>query len=194
MKPSDPILFWTIAAAVGQIAGAVATAAAVIVSLWIVLSERREKLRLIVGHRLIVQRGADHIDVVAFDVTNLSLFPVQLTSFGWRIGWLRRGPPWAQYEWAIQLPDTLGGATLPMTLQPGERTSMLVRLDRFSPDVASSKDLFRLRNVPIGRPRLPPIFGVLHTTRRKELAVRIEDGLRGKMLEIRKRSPGEFAA
>lgn len=184
-QAADPMLFWTTAAAIGQIAGAIATAAAVIVSLWIVLSERREKLRLVVGYRVIVERGRSNMDVVAFDFTNLSMFPVRLSTVSWRIGWFRRGPAWGRYETALQLPDAIGGASPPLTLEPGERTSMLIRLDRFSPEVASSADLFRFRLMPFGKPRLPPIYGIAHTTRGRAIAVRIEKGLRDKIAEMR---------
>lgn len=186
MKPPevDPMLFWTTAAAIGQIAGAVATAAAVIVSLWIVLSERREKLRLAVGHRLIIERGQAHVDVVVFDITNFGLFPVRISSFSWRVGWSKRGPLWARHETAIQLPDEIGGATTPLALEAGERTTMLIRLDRFQPNVASSKDVFRRRSLPFGLWVLPPVYGLAHTTRGKQIAVRIEKGLREELLRM----------
>ena len=178
------MLFWTQAAAVGQIAGAVATAAAVIVSLWIVLSERRERLKLAVGHRTIVERGKAHTEVVVFDITNLGLFPARISSFSWKVGWLNMGPLWARYETAIQLPDEIGGATTPLSLEAGERATMIIRLDRFEPKVAASKDVFRRRSLPFGRWILPPVYGVAHTTRGNKIAVQIEKGLRAQLLAM----------
>jgi len=53
----EPLLFWNKAAAIGQIAGAAATFVAVVISLWIVATETREKLKLTVGHRIIIGGG-----------------------------------------------------------------------------------------------------------------------------------------
>jgi hypothetical protein len=50
---AEATLLWTKIAAVGQVVGALATAAAVIVSLWIVISDRRYALDVSVGIRLL---------------------------------------------------------------------------------------------------------------------------------------------
>lgn len=47
----EATLFWTKVAAIGQVAGAIATAAAVIVSLWIAFHGRKPRLKLTVGMR-----------------------------------------------------------------------------------------------------------------------------------------------
>lgn len=60
-------LLRTQVSAIGQVAGAFATVAAVIVALWIALSERRPNIKLRAGLRLIIPGdGSPATDIVAF--------------------------------------------------------------------------------------------------------------------------------
>ncbi len=110
---NDPTLFWTAAAAIGQIIGAAFTAAAVAVSLWIVLSERRERMQFVVGRRVIFGASLLTLDIVSFSVVNVGVRPIEVTSFGWRTGWSKRGPDWLRDRYAIQMFGSGLGAELP---------------------------------------------------------------------------------
>lgn len=183
-------LFWTQAAAIGQIVGALATAAAVIVSLWIVLSERREKLRFVVGHRVIIGPGHPRQDVVAFVVTNDGFRSARIQSFGWRTGWLPWGPKWLRYRFAIQTADAVAGSqNPPLTLEPGETASMLILRSSLIEHIPAWDDMLELRRVPLLGRRLPPVFGLAHTTR-GTYRVRVERSLT-RYLEDQRRSRHE---
>ncbi len=124
----DQTLYWTQIGAIGQIAGSVATLAAVIVSLWIVHSERKENIRLTVGERLIIPGDINGpITMIAFSVVNMGLNPVRINSFGWEVGWLQRGPKNLKKRYAIQ---TGGGGKPgkdpPFDVNPGHSETFFV--------------------------------------------------------------------
>jgi len=171
-------MFWTIAAALGQIAGAIATFAAVGVSLWIVISERREKIKLSVGERAIVGAGTK-IDVIAFQITNVGHRPVRINSFGWRVGWLPRGPTWLRYEWAFQTPGNLPVSdNPPIDVLPGRSASMFIELDPFLTRAsAKDGDLFGPRQVPLLGRCLPPIYGCAYTAMGSSYSSKVEIAL-----------------
>lgn len=125
---SDPLLFWTIVAAIGQALGALATAAAVIVSLWIVLSERKPKLRITAGLRLIVAGdGTPAMDAIGIAVANVGVRRCRCTAIGWRSGHLKWGPKWLRRQHALQNAGYLSGsATLPFDLEPGDEKTMIL--------------------------------------------------------------------
>lgn len=174
----DSVLFWTKAAAIGQIAGALATLAAVLVSLWVVLSERRESIRLSVGRRIIIGGGAPEIRVVSFEVVNTGVRPISVSGFGWRSGWLRRGPEELLYRWAIQTPDVgLPSQNPPFNLEPGHKASFLIRLDRFEDSREAEQEQFGRREIPLLGSSAPKICGTMYTSRGTRVIVRIEKEL-----------------
>lgn len=124
---TDPALFWTKVSAIGQVLGTFATVAAVGLSLWIVLSERRPKLRVSAGLRLAIPGdGTPADDVIVITVANVGLRRVTCTSLGWRTGYLKRGPGFLSYQLALQNPAYAPGSVqLPVTIEPGEERSIL---------------------------------------------------------------------
>jgi hypothetical protein len=131
------ILFWTQVGAVGQLMGAVATTAAVIVSLWVVASERRPHIKVQAGMRMIVGGGEPATDIVAISVSNHGLRTVSITSFGWRTGWISGlGPRWAKFQWAQQNPEArsdplIGHVQPPFDLAPGEERTIMLRAETY---------------------------------------------------------------
>lgn len=120
----DDQLFWTIVAAVGQVAGAVATFAAVVVSLYLATSARKPRVKLRVGERLIIGGGVDDQRVLMFSVANLGERNVHVRTLGWRTGRLRWGPQWLKRQAAVQLTGgVLGGTDPPYELLPGAEIS-----------------------------------------------------------------------
>jgi len=120
----DDQLFWTIVAAVGQVAGAVATFAAVLVSLYLATSARKPRVKLRVGERLIIGGGVDDQRVLMFSVANVGERNVHVRTLGWRTGRLRWGPQWLKRQAAVQLTGgVIGGTDPPYELLPGAEIS-----------------------------------------------------------------------
>ncbi|MDP2129649.1 MAG: hypothetical protein U0975_07185 [Erythrobacter sp.] len=120
----DDQLFWTIVAAVGQVAGAVATFAAVVVSLYLATSARKPRVKLRVGERLIIGGGVDDQRVLMFSVANVGERNVHVRTLGWRTGRLRWGPQWLKRQAAVQLTGgVIGGTDPPYELLPGAEIS-----------------------------------------------------------------------
>lgn len=147
----EQILFWTKVGAIGQAVGALATAAAVIVSLWVVLSERAARVTVKAGLRMLVtgdRSGAE--DVISIEVTNIGQRPIRVNSIGWRTGWLTLGPVWARQQYAMQTSsERRDSQDPPYLLEAGEKRSMFVDLAPFrsATGVERRRDFFG-RKVP----------------------------------------------
>ena len=95
----DESILWEKVAAIGQVAGAVATFAAVVVSLWIARSERRAHIKARAGLRLIAYGdGSPFEDAISILITNHGMWPVHVSSVGWKTGWLGVGPEWLKFH------------------------------------------------------------------------------------------------
>lgn len=120
----DDQLFWSIVAAVGQVTGAIATFAAVVVSLYLATSARKPRVKLRVGERLIIGGGADDQRVLIFSVANVGERSVHVRTLGWRTGRFRWGPQWLKRQAAVQLTDGVPyGTSPPYELLPGAEIS-----------------------------------------------------------------------
>lgn len=167
-------------AAIGQVAGAVTTAAAVGVSLWIALREHREILRLVVGRRLVFAGdGTPGLPVVSFTVTNLGSRPVYISNFGWKVGRFARAPGEAAARFAIQFQDETNlGQNPPFELLPGQYKSMIVRYSRLQIWAGTERDIFREATLPLIGSFFPPVYGSVFTGRGTSKTVRVEAELR----------------
>ncbi len=147
----DPVLFWTKVAAIGQAVGAIATFGAVVVSLWVVFSERRPSIKLRVHLNMIIGAGDAAMDVVSFDVINAGQRVVHVRSVGWRTGWTQFGPKWLRYQYAYQIAGGLPvSKTPPFELSPGESGCVIVTAQEFHDGGALERDkLFFLRRMPV---------------------------------------------
>lgn len=115
---------WEKIAAIGQVAGAIATFLAVVVSLLIAFYGRRPRLRLAVGERHIYENGEKHKELLMFEVANAGERPVHIRGFGWRTGWLSWGPKCTSRQPAVQIFGGVGlGAEPPFEIQPGAATA-----------------------------------------------------------------------
>jgi len=96
-------MWWTAFGAIAQAIGAAATFAAVAVSLWVVLSERAMKATGTAGIRVMFAGdGSPGVYMVGIEVLNTGVRPFQVSSVGWRTGWLSRGPKALKHRFAIQ--------------------------------------------------------------------------------------------
>ena len=100
-------VWWSAVAAIGQVLGAVATFAAVLVSLWIVTTDRslrgRGYAKILVSF---VCDGSPGIYHVGFGVENSGIRDFLVQSISWRTGWWKWGPDWAKFRYAIQTSGT----------------------------------------------------------------------------------------
>ncbi len=177
----DPILFWTIISAVGQVLGSIATAAAVIVSLWIVLSERKPKLRISAGLRLIINGGGQPAtDVIEINIANIGQQRVTWTAIGWRTGYFRRGPAFLRRELALQNPAYLPESLhLPITLEPGEQRFLLQDVEAYRSAIKTGvRESFFCRRPPWSRhPKLTRVEVVISLAAHNGLFKRVEPNL-----------------
>jgi len=174
-------LFWTELSAIGQIAGAVATAAAVIVSLWIALSERATKLQISAGIRLTFAGDGSPPDyLVAITVINVGQRRVRISNVGWQTGWLgwKWAPEWLQKQYAMQVPG-IGSARPPLDLEPGENTIVFARVEEFANGVADGRNVSLFGRKPPWRKAPVPtrIFAAVYPTVGRAARVKAEPSL-----------------
>lgn len=126
--------------------------------------------------------GYPEIEVVSFEVTNIGLRPVRVTGFGWRFGWLSRGPKLLKYRWAIQTDDLeLASQNPPLDLESGHKANYLIKPLRFQNRLSANDDLFQKRPV-LGLGSIAPrICRMVHTARGTRLIVKIESNLKIKL-------------
>ncbi len=130
------ILLWTQVGAIGQVAGAIATAAAVIVSLWIVQSERRAQIKIWAGLMVTVAGdGSPFEDIITIRIANHGLRRVHITTVGWRTGWLSFGPAWLKHQYAVQMFDRpvsqITSPRPPFDLEPGREIALYLTPDTY---------------------------------------------------------------
>lgn len=129
------ILFWTKVAAIGQVAGALATAAAVIVALLIAQKERRFAIRVTAKFGVLVN-ATGSIPVMTYTIENIGLRPVEVTGMHWATGyrsWLFTLPRFLRLTSAFQLPDYewVINQNFPWKLEPGQSKSTHMRKNEF---------------------------------------------------------------
>lgn len=148
---AETTLLWTQIAAVGQVLGAFATAAAVIVSLWIAMSQRRIALDMKVGIRSILDDTTKAAtDLILWEITNTGQREVRLSSIGWRTGWFYRwAPDFLKVQWAMQrLSTDPACGRLPFDLMPGKNIHFFIELSVFENAIKEMRSDFFRRKLP----------------------------------------------
>jgi hypothetical protein len=178
MIPNDPVTWWTAFGAIAQAIGAVATFAAVAVSLWIVASERAMKAQASAGIRVqFAGDGTPGIYMVGIEVINVGVRPFHVTSVGWRTGWLRRGPKALTHRYAIQnMNIMLNQRPAPHIVEPGRSEGFYVAIaDMKGVNAEESRNEMFVRKLPlIG---YCPIWAMVHITGRKPAMARVTKDL-----------------
>lgn len=188
---SSPELFWTKIAAIGQVAGAVATFAAVWVSLYLAASDRRFQLRVTARLAHLVDSGGQ-TPVVSIDVENVGQRTAKVLGFGWSGGffkrWWRWRPAWLKSTTALQQPDYTWqiNENFPWKLEPGDSKSTLMRRDDFFNNCNIRFTGMFFRKIPLIKRYVAVRPRVLITisSRRQALFGRIDDNL---LRELRKK-------
>lgn len=115
---------WNIVAAIGQIAGAVATFMAVWVSMSLARKGRMPDAKLQVSTGLIITHGEDDIRMLRFSITNIGERNIHVRTVGWQTGWLKSGPSWLKKQYAVQMTGGVPGTVVPpFELSPGNEVS-----------------------------------------------------------------------
>jgi hypothetical protein len=178
----DETLFWTKVAAIGQVAGAVATFAAVGVALWIARSERRTYIKVSACMRLcFVGDGSPFEDMISILITNHGQRLVRISSVGWRTGWMRYGPKWLKFQYAFQKFDhpvsLMSSPVPPLDLGPGQEVSLHLSPDSFKKG-GELRDTFFNRRFPFRRKVSPTkVCVVVSIVAAKAVVTRVERGL-----------------
>lgn len=176
--PHDPVTWWTAFGAISQAVGALATFAVVVLSLWVVLSERAMRARGWAGIMVsFIGDGTPGTYLVGIHVLNAGLRPFQVTSVGWRTGWLRRGPKSFQYRYAIQNTSMmLNQKPGPHIVEPGREEGFYTPVaDMKTSNSDESRSVLFKRKLPIlGK---APIRGIVNITGRKPLFVKVSKDL-----------------
>ena len=178
MKPDDPATWWNAFGAIAQALGAVATFAAVGVSLWIVVSERTMRARGSAGIRVsFAGDGTPGQYMVGIEVLNTGVRPFHVGSVGWRTGWFSRGPKAARYRFALQNDSVMVNQKVgPMIVEPGRNEGFYTLLaDMKNPTgEAARNEMFRRRLPILGE---CPIWAMVNITGRKPLMIRVRGEL-----------------
>jgi len=145
----DATLYWTKVAAIGQVAGAIATFLAVVIAL--VQSRAERSLRVRVRARLgLIVDGRGQTEVMTYEVENTGLRPVVVNGMHWATGFINvLGilPPPLRLKSAFQMPDYEWpiNENFPWRLGPGESKSTHIRRQDFIDEFCqpNEHDLFR---------------------------------------------------
>jgi hypothetical protein len=143
---------WNVIAAIGQVAGAVATFLAVVVSMRLARKARMPEVKLKVGERLIITQGQEETpSVLMISVTNTGERAIHVRQVGWHTGWFRFGPSWLRKQQAVQLTGSIAlGLELPFELLPGEEGSTYCLMDNLEEGCRQKSDRpFFSRDYPL---------------------------------------------
>jgi len=151
------------------------TFAAVCVSLYLSRSGVRQRLKVRIDERLLIQQGVDSKEAPRFlfvNAVNLGTPDVIITMVSWRVGMFRPST-------AMQIADDNPySKKLPVTLKFGEEATLLYRLD---PDPTLDWVKQFCESLIVGRPwwKRRPIWVVLHASTGRDFAAKVS----GKLLK-----------
>lgn len=158
---------WNKWAAIGQIAGALGSFAAVATALYLARREERPKLRLNAGIRIIIGHGdgPPYPEFVVVTIRNTGLTTAHINQFGWRTGsWRFSRPKWLTRQFAVQTPGQTGmGFDPPYEVPPGQSRSTFLRMPDFLAGIEKKKGpSFFAREWPRLGVRRTSIFVTVH--------------------------------
>lgn len=168
MNSTDAAIWWTGFGAIAQAIGALATFAAVAVSLWIALSERRIRARCRADIVVISAGDGSPLQyMVGIHVRNDGFRTFQVTGVGWRTGWASWGPKALQYRSAMF--DTTDGGPWPRIIAPGQEQWFYVPIAKVAQS-ESRAELFGRKMPILGE---VPIRATVHITGHKRIMVKV---------------------
>ena len=186
-----PNIDWNKWAAIGQIAGAVGSFAAVATALYLARREERPKLRLTAGIRISIGQGdlAPYPEFVVITVRNIGLTTAHLNQFGWQTGaWRFSKPKWLARQYAVQTTGQTGmGFNPPYEVPPGQSRSTFLRLPDFVAGIKTKKGkAFFAREWPKLGTRETPIYVTAHLESGMTVSALVEKSLAEKLWNAEK--------
>lgn len=129
----EPTLFgigkaeWELYNSFSNWVSAIATLAAVLVSLHLARRAGQPRASVSVGHRVIITPGETSApEVIVFTIVNTGDRPIRVTQIGWRVGlWSKR--------YAMQMHDPKLSSPMPIELTHGQEAHWTIPLDLRSP-------------------------------------------------------------
>jgi hypothetical protein len=153
------------------------TLLAVITSLYFARRDKRIRLEISAGHRLIVTQGipAPHPEYLNIRVVNVGHREAQITNIGWNVGILKK-------RHAIQttIPNGIS-SQLPIRLRDGEAADYYIPFNDHSQWARNFKEEML---APFPRLRVHFVRIWVLTSLGSKFDSKIEKGLRGKLLEV----------
>lgn len=175
---TDAELYWQKIAALGQVAGAIATFGAVAVSLWVSIRSRRPRLKIRVGERLIIPGNPwdDNQNVLMFSIANVGDRTVHVNGVGWRTGWFRHGPSYVRRKQAVQMVGSIGlGVEPPFEVQPAAELSCYAAMENLINDSNQRiENPFFTRDWPLVGRRGTTVWGWVSTAEGYTFHVKLE--------------------
>lgn len=131
-KETVVFTFWIM---IGTWVAGIATALAVIISLYVTVNQKIVRLRFNVSEREILSPLSPFGDSsprgVSFQITNLSDFPVQINHLGLQ----SKSLPWQEKKyWFLRVDGNQNGDTLPKRIEQGEECHLWIPLDNREED------------------------------------------------------------
>ena len=168
--------FWEV---IGAWVAAFATLTAVVVSLWLALSQSKVKLKINAGHRLLLTEGQKETpDYCYINIVNISPKPAKIVSVGWQVGLFKK----RYFYQKFGIPES---AQVPVTLQQdGDEATFLLPFHFRSDDqdwiVHFPQSIFNGHKPKI---QLMTLCVLVYTSVGQKFKVKVEDNLKEKLLE-----------
>lgn len=158
------------------------TISAVIVALYLVRQDKRIRLHVSVGHRVIVSQGlkGQPPQYLAIRITNIGHRDVQVTGIGWRIGLFKKS-----YAEETIIRDGIS-STLPVRLRDGDEACYYFPL--FS-DIEWLREFIQKMLLPNLQWKLWFTYVRIYTSVGKVFEVPLEHGLKKRIIEYVKQNP-----
>ena len=164
---SIDIQYWSM---VGTWLAGFGTLLAVAVALWTSKQNNKILLKIIAGHRTLIQQGVSgHKDYCMIRIVNIGIKVANIVSIGWVVG---RGKNKRYFSQILGFPES---DTLPKILNEGETANILIPLDNwtkeFSRDILSNQNLNIIKTLKV----------TVYTSSGEEFQALVEDGLIDKL-------------
>lgn len=155
---------------------AVGTLAAVLVSLYLAGRDKRIKLKVCAGYRLLVTQGlsSESSDYLAIQIVNIGHREAQITGIGWKVGLFKK-----QYGVQTIMADGIS-STMPVRIRDGEEANYFIPLEG---DLSWLNDFVNNFLQPNPESRLKYVKVQAFTSVGKKFETKIEKGLQRKFLE-----------
>lgn len=170
--------WWAAFGAIAQAIAAFATLLAVAISLWVVLSERAVRPRVTAGIRVqFIGDGTPGTYMVGIEVLNAGLRPFEVSSVGWRTGWLPRGPQALRYRYALQSTSLmLHQRAPPHIVEPGRNEGFYTKVAdmKANSQDEARRELFQRRVPLLG---FAPIWAMVNITGQRSAVAKADKEL-----------------